>query len=102
MTEVWIVIGCLAVVNIVVKATGPVLAGGRDLPEPLTRVIAMAVPALMAALIVTGAFVSQRDVVLDARAAGLAAAAVALVLKASLLVVLVVAAATTALLRAAA
>lgn len=100
MTAVWITIACLAVINALVRATGPVLAGGRDLPAPLARFIAFAIPALMAALIVTGVFVSERAVVLDARAGGLAVAALGLVLRAPLLVVVLLAAAATALLRA--
>lgn len=100
MTAVWTTIVCLAGANALIRATGPVLAGGRDLPAPLARFIAFAIPALMAALIVTGVFVSARDLVLDARAGGLAIAAVALVLRAPLLVVVVLSAAGTALLRA--
>lgn len=100
MSEVWVVIGALAVANFAIKAFGPVLAGGRDLPAQLTRVITLAVPALMAALIVTGALSTERELVVDARAGGLVAAAAALVVRAPLLVVLVAAAATTAALRA--
>jgi hypothetical protein len=56
-------------------------------------------PALLAALVVVQVFGSERDLVVDARAVGLGAAAVALVLRAPILVVVVTAAAATALAR---
>ncbi len=56
-------------------------------------------PALLAALVASQAFATDESLVLDERAAGLAAGAAALVLKAPLLVVVAVAAATAALLR---
>jgi branched-subunit amino acid transport protein len=100
VTEAWIVIGVLAVVNFAIKATGPVLAGHRELPAGLQRFVEASVPALVAALIVTGTFAEGRRLVVDERAAGLAAATVAVLLRAPMLVVLVVAAGATALLRA--
>jgi hypothetical protein len=100
VTEAWVVIGALAVINAVIKATGPVIAGRRDLPAPLQRFITASVPALVAALIVTGTFAEGRSLVLDERAAGLGAAVLAVLARAPMLVVLVVAAGTTALLRA--
>ena len=100
MTEAWIVIGALAVVNFAIKATGPVIAGHRELPAPLQRFIAASVPALVTALIVTGTFADGRTLVIDARAGGLAAAIVAVTLRAPMIVVLLVAAGATALLRA--
>lgn len=56
--------------------------------------------ALLGALVVVQAFASGRHLQLDARAAGLAVAAVAVLLRAPFLVVVVAAAATAALLRA--
>jgi branched-subunit amino acid transport protein len=100
MREAWTVIALLAVINAAIKAAGPVLAGGRELPPLLQRVITASVPALVAALIVTGTFAAGRSLVLDERAAGLAAALVALALRAPALVVILAAAATTAGLRA--
>ncbi len=100
MTTAWIVIGALAVINAAIKATGPVIAGRRELPAPLQRFITASVPALVAALIVTGTFADGRSLVLDERAAGLGAALVAILARAPMLVVLVAAAGTTALLRA--
>jgi branched-subunit amino acid transport protein len=100
VSEAWTIIAVLAVVNATIKATGPVLAGRRELPAGLQRFVAASVPAIVAALIVTGTFGDGRALVLAERAAGLAAAIAAVALRAPMLVVLVVAAGTTALLRA--
>ena len=100
MRDAWIVIGALAVINGTIKAAGPVIAGSRELPESLRRFIHASVPALVAALIVTGTFADGRRLVLDERAVGLAVAALALAFRAPLIIVLVAAAGATALLRA--
>ena len=75
MTDVWITIGVLAVVTAVIKAAGPVAVGGRELSPPAIRVISLLAPAVLAALVVVGTFAHDRDLTLDARAIGLAAAA---------------------------
>ena len=68
----------------------------RLLDGPRARRVALLLPvALLAALIATQTFAGG----LDARAAGLAAAALAVVMRAPFLVVVAAAAATTALLR---
>lgn len=56
--------------------------------------------ALLAGLVVVQAFASGRSLVLDARAAGLAVAAVLVLLRAPFLLVVLAAAGTAALLRA--
>lgn len=65
----------------------------------IQRVVPLLPVALLAALIATSTFSTGRHLVLDARAAALAVAAVAVVLRAPFLVVVAVAAATAALLR---
>ncbi len=100
MTDVWIAIGVLTVVCFTIKAVGPVALGGRDLPRAVERLIVLLPSALLSALVVVQTFASGRELVLDARAAGVAAALVALALRASVLVVLLVAALTAAGLRA--
>jgi branched-subunit amino acid transport protein len=100
MTEAWTLIGILAVINFAIKATGPVLAGRRELPRPLQRFITASVPALVAALIVTGTFAEGESLVIDERAAGLGAAAIAVLARAPMIVVLFAAAGATAVLRA--
>lgn len=99
MSDAWIVIGVLAVINATIKATGPVIAGERELPDVVRRFITAAIPALVAALIVTGTFADGKALVVDARAGGLAVAVVAVALRAPMLVVLLAAAGATALLR---
>ena len=100
MTDVWIAIGVLTVVCFVIKAVGPVALGGRDLPRAAERLIVLLPAALLSALVVVQTFASGRELVLDARAAGVAAALVAVALRASVLVVLLVAALTAAGVRA--
>jgi branched chain amino acid efflux pump len=100
MSETWIVVMGVGVATIAIKALGPVLLGGRALPERLDAVVRLLAPAVLAALVVTATFADERSLALDARAVGVAAAAVAFRLKAPVLVVLIVAAATTALVRA--
>jgi branched-subunit amino acid transport protein len=100
MTAVWTTIGVLTVVSAAIKATGPVLVGGRELPGWTTRIIALLAPALLAALVVVDTFADGKSLVLDARAAGLAAAGIAVALRAPIIVVILLAAAVTALVRA--
>ena len=100
MNDAWTVIAVLAVVNFTIKATGPLIAGRRELPKALQRVIDASVAALVAALIVTGTFAAGRELVLDERAGGMIAAVVAILARLPMLLVLVAAAGATALLRA--
>jgi branched-subunit amino acid transport protein len=86
--------------TVLIKAAGPVLAAGRQLPQRTAGVLELLAPALLAALVATGAFASDETLVVDERGAGLAAAGVAVALRAPLLLVIVVAAVTAALLRA--
>jgi branched chain amino acid efflux pump len=99
VTQVWIVIGAVAAATVALKAVGPVLLGGRPLPDHLTGVVALLAPALLAALVVTQVVGGDEEIVLDARLVGLGAAIVAILLRAPILVVVVAAAAATALVR---
>ena len=65
--------------TVALKATGPVLAAGRQLPAGAARVVDLLAPALLAALVATHAFAADEELVLDERAAGLVAAGVAIV-----------------------
>jgi branched-subunit amino acid transport protein len=98
--DVWIAIAALTVICFAIKAVGPVALGGRELPEWATRLIGLVPAALLPALIVVETFADGQELVVDARAGGLAAAMVVLALRGSILVVLLVAAAVTAGLRA--
>lgn len=99
MSAAWAVVLVVGVATIAIKGAGPVLLGGRQLPPSLTGVVELLAPALLAALIVVNAFGSGRHLVLDARAAGLAAAGLAIVARAPLLAVVVIAATVAALVR---
>lgn len=73
--NVWIAIGVTAVGCYVVKLTGLLVPAGF-LEKPLVRRLAALLPvALLAALTAQQTFADGRSPVLDARAAGLAAAA---------------------------
>jgi branched-subunit amino acid transport protein len=61
--------------------------------------VAFLAPAVLAALVVTQAVGGHREIVIDARLAGLGAGAVAVALRSPLLAVMVVAAATAAIVR---
>ena len=101
MTEVWITIAGLAATTLAIKAAGPLALGNREeLPRAAFAVIGLLAPALLAALVLTDTFAHEQDLTVDARAAGLAVAAVAVLLRAPLLVVVLVAAAGTAAVRA--
>jgi branched-subunit amino acid transport protein len=100
MTAVWVTIAGLVVVTVAIKAAGPVLVGGRELPPGAYAVIGLLAPALLTALILTDTFAREQDLTVDARAAGLACAGVAVALRAPLLVTVLVAAVGAAAVRA--
>ncbi|MGW1146378.1 AzlD domain-containing protein [Streptomyces sp. NPDC002454] len=97
---VWIAIGVTAVGCYAAKLLGLLVPAGV-LERPLVRRLAALVPvALLAALTAQQTFADGRALVLDARAAGLTAAAVALLLRAPFLVVVGAAVVVTAAVRA--
>ena len=100
MSTIWLCVLVVGAATIAIKASGPVLAAGRELPHGAARVVDLLAPVLLAALVATQALATDEQLVLDERAAGLLAAMVAILLRAPLLVVVVVAAATAAGLRA--
>lgn len=100
MSTLWITIVAVALASAAIKAAGPVLVGGRNLPPRATAVIALLAPALLAALVVTETFGEEQHLVLDERAVGVAVAGVALALRAPVLLAVALAAVATALVRA--
>ena len=100
MTTLWVTIVAVALASAAIKAAGPVLVGGRELPPRATAVVALLAPALLAALVVSETFGEDRHLVLDERALGVAIAAIALALRGPVLLAVALAAATTALVRA--
>ena len=100
MTTLWIVIVIVTLATVAIKAAGPLLVGGRELPPRAVAVIALLAPALLAALVVTQTFGEDGHLVLDERAIGVAVAGLALALRAPVLVAVALAAVSTALTRA--
>ena len=96
----WLVVLGSALATVALKAAGPVLLGGRPLPDRVTRSVTLIGPALLAALVATATFGADRSLGVDERLAGVGAGAVALWFRAPVLVVVVVAAVTTGVLRA--
>lgn len=99
-TEIWVLIVGCAVLTASIKAFGPVLLGGRELPPPFTRVIVLMAPTLLCALVVTSVFASGRSWSVGAHTIGVAVAALMLWRRHSLVLCVVVAVLVTAGLRA--
>jgi len=98
--NVWIAVLATAVGCYAVKLAGLLVPEGV-LERPLVRRLAALLPvALLAALTAQQTFADGHTLLLDARAAGLGAAAVALVLRAPFLVIVGVAVVVTAGVRA--
>ena len=101
MTTAWVCIALLTVGTVIIKASGPVLLGGRDLPAPLEGVVALLAPALLAALVVVDTFAGEdQSISIDERLAGLVAAGGAIAARLPLYAVIFIAPAVTAGLRA--
>jgi branched-subunit amino acid transport protein len=99
MSAVWWSVLLVGAGTLLLKAAGPVLLGGRTLPPSLGGMLDLIAPSVLAALVVTQLVGGDRELVLDERLAGIAAAGIALALRAPILVVVAVAAVMTALLR---
>lgn len=99
MTIWWVVLGCI-VVTAVLKAAGPVALGGRDLPGWFLRLVAVAAPALLAALVVTSVLAEGQRWSAGAHTAGVAVAGVVLWRRGSIVLAVAVAVTVTAGLRA--
>lgn len=100
MTARWIAVAIVALTTALLRGAGAVLLGDRPLPARVLAVFAWLPVPLLASLVAVETLSTGRHLVIDARLAGLAAAALALTLRAHLVVVIVLAALTTALVRA--
>jgi hypothetical protein len=100
VTGIWITIAALGLATAALKLVGPLMLGGRSVPGGAMTVIELLASALLAALVVVETFGQGRSLTLDARALGVAFAAVALLLRAPLTVVVLGAAVVAALARA--
>ena len=56
MSALWVAIVAVTLANAAIKAAGPILAGGRELPARVNDVVSLLTPALLAALVVTETF----------------------------------------------
>ena len=95
----WTLIILLTLGAYAFKVTGLVFLGGRSLPPMFERCLALIPAAVVTALVMKDTFTNGQDLVLDARALGLAVAGIAAWRKAPLIVVIVLGAAVTALVR---
>jgi branched-subunit amino acid transport protein len=87
--------GCYAM-----KAVGPVALAGRDVPERAQALLSLLAVPLLAALIAVQTVTHGKSLVIDARLAAVAVAALLVWRRAPFIVVVLAAAATAALLRA--
>jgi branched-subunit amino acid transport protein len=99
VSSLWVAIVAVTLASAAIKAAGPILVGGRELPPRVNAVIALLAPALLAALVVTETFGEDGHLVLDERALGVGVAAVALALRAPVLLAVALAALVTAVAR---
>ena len=100
MSHVWVIVLVVGAATVALKAVGPVLLAGRELPRTLSALLLLLAPALLGALVVTQAVAGDHEIVLDERLFGIGAAVVAIVLRLPLMAVVVIAAAVTAGVRA--
>jgi branched-subunit amino acid transport protein len=99
VSAVWVSIFAVTMASAAIKAAGPILAGGQELPPKANAVLALLTPTLLAALVVTGTFGEGGRLTIDERALGVGVAAIALALRAPVLPAVVLAAMVTALAR---
>jgi len=97
--DAWLVVLLTAVATFVARAVGPLVAGDRALPAPVTRVVVMLASALLAALVVSSALADGNRLHVGADTVGVTVAGLLLWRRAPLPVAVVVAALVTALLR---
>lgn len=96
-------IGALAVATAAIRASGPILLGGRKLPAPvLQEVVSLLAPALLAALVVVETFSASAggELEVDERVLGVSAAGIVLARGGSPLPAVAIAATVTAVARA--
>jgi branched-subunit amino acid transport protein len=98
--NIWLLIAGCVVTTVLIKAAGPVMLGGRELPPVALRVVACMAPALLAALVVTSAFADGQRFHVGAEAVGMVAGGLVMWRGRSLVLAVLVAMAVTAALRA--
>lgn len=96
----WWLVFALAATAYAFKAVGALVLGPRSMPAPLQRCLLLIPAAVLAGLIAKDTFTAGKDIVIDARAVGLAVAVLATWRRLPFIVVVVVGVGSTALLRA--
>lgn len=99
-SQIWFVVIALSATAYSLKVLGFVVVGGRTMPPLVERCLALIPASLLAALIAKDTFTVAQDLVIDARAVGLAVAVLAVWRRAPFIVVVIGASAATALARA--
>lgn len=100
MSTAWVVIIGSSIGIYALKAAGPLLLGGRALPQRLLGATMLLPATLLAALVAVSTVASGKHLTADARVVGVLAAALALWRRANFVVVVLVAAVATAATRA--
>ncbi len=99
-STIWWTIAGATVVTAIIKAFGPVVMGGRELPPRVSGVIMLMAPALLAALVVTSVLADGDQLHIGADFFGVAVGgALMLWTRAGVLTAVLAATAVTALLR---
>ncbi len=96
---IYIALATLALGTYAVKAVGPLLSAGRDLPPALGQLATLLPAALLAALVANQTLADGTALTLDARIVGVGLAAVAVALRAPFAVAVLVGAVGTAVTR---
>lgn len=97
MAEAWTLFALMFVTTVVIRASGPVALGGRELPPRITAVVALLAPALLAALVMSETFRGEgTHLVVDERALGVASAGIVMLTKGSIITALAAAMIVTA------
>jgi branched-subunit amino acid transport protein len=100
VSAVWICVIVVGMATIAVKAGGPVLAAGRELPQGVARVVDLLAPALLAALVATQALADGKHLGFGTDTVGVLAGGAVAWKTGSIIGCVIVAAAVTAGLRA--
>lgn len=96
----WLLVGVVAAQTFALRLVGTSSAEWMRRSPTGLRVVEYVAPAVLGGLVALATFGSEGELVLDARAAGVAAAAIAVLLRAPILVVVGLAVGVTAGLRA--
>jgi uncharacterized membrane protein len=94
-----VVLAGLSLGTYALKAAGPLALGGRSLPPWIEHAAQRLPTALLAALVVVSTVADGRELVVDARLAGVVTAGVALRLRAPMALAVLAAVAATAVVR---